>query len=364
MAYNPTVKRYNKDLGVAIPNVRFCPTEFPRLNTTPAPYLPLRLHNERHDEYYTILTGKVIALDSLGFVVPAGLGVQLELALNELALQGTWNDATLGNLDRYDATDVAEGVVNARGVAATLNEPVVRAFITDVVVAGGEDLATGDVPASNNPLSIGEHIGVAPYSFLRAASDVMARAVDENELHPAAASGVEATFPFDPTQHRHLAWELQNRVTALVAAECLLYPVVENLNNLLIEGQAVAVGATMAAFGHGSKVTYDEASNIVPVAAAAVAFTSRLPDFDAAGADAAIAVAMLALTDRIVGQVVRKNTRFPSSYLDHVATRWDSSVPGFQAIDRMPGSATSGYPWHMHTAGATLGEIQISPLMR
>lgn len=362
MAYNPTVKRYNKDLGVAIPNVRFCPTEFPRLNTTPAPYLPLRLHNERHDEYYTVLTGKVIALDSLGFVVPAGLGLQLELANNELDAGGTWDDATLANLDRYDATDVAEGVVNARGVACTLNEPVVRALITDVVVAGGEDLDTGDVPAASNALTIGEHIGVAPYSFLRAASDVMSRAVDANELHPAAATGVEATFPFDPTQHRHLAWELQNRVTALVAAECLLYPVVANLNGLVIEGQAVAVGASMAAFAHGGKVTYDEASNIVPMSATAAALTSRTPDFD--GGDAAAAAAMLSLRDRIVGQVVRKNTRFPSSYLDHVATRWDSSVPGFQAIDRMPGSATSGYPWHMHTAGATLGEIQISPLMR
>ena len=46
MAVNNPVRRYSKDLGVPIPEVRFSPSEFPRLNTWPAPYLPLKLENE------------------------------------------------------------------------------------------------------------------------------------------------------------------------------------------------------------------------------------------------------------------------------------------------------------------------------
>ena len=254
---------------------------------------------------------------------------------------------------------MAQGVINARGVAAQSGEPVVWALMTNAAFPGGDP----NLPALNNQITVGNHIGVAPYSMLRAASDVMTRALNENELHPAAATGPEALTPYDPTQLRHLAHELQNRVTALVSAECLVLPVVEDRAGVLIEGQCVAVGAAMTAFPLGGYVTFDQNSDFVPATAAALAMANLEPDYGADD-DADITNAILGMRSRLVGQVVRKNTRFPSSYLDKVKTRWESSVPGFNAIDRMPGSATSGYPWRMHTAGATLGEIQVSLLMR
>lgn len=363
MAVNNPIKRYSKDIGVPVPEVRFGPSERPRLNTMPAPYLPLQLENERHDEYYVILTGKVIALDSRGFVVPAGYALQLELIQAAATGGDNWDDAALGNIERYTQIDVDNGVVNARGVTVVLNEPVLRAFHTDAAAGGAENLLTGAVPAASNALSVGNHIGVAPYSFLRAASDVISRALNENELHPAAKSGPEALMPYDPTQLRSLAWQLQNRVTALVADECLVLPVVEDRTGVLIEGQCVAIGAAMSDFPLGSYVTFDEMSDFVPADSAAVAMANLTPDYDT-DADADITDAVLGMRQRLVGQVVRRNTRFPSSYLDKVKTRWESTIPGFTDIDRMPGSATLGYPWRMHTAGATLGEIQVSLLMR
>ena len=358
MAVNNPSKRYAKDLGVPVPNVRFTKSEFPRLNTGPAPYLPLRLHNERHDEYFVILTGKVVALDSLGFIVPAGLALQRELAVAAIGAAVS----TVPTLSLYDATDVAEGVINARGVAAQAGEPVVWALMTNVAFPGGDP----NLPAEANAITIGNHIGFAPYSMLRAGSDVISRSTSDNELHP-AATGVDALTPYDPTQLRNLAWELQNRVTVLVADECLLYPVAADRSDVLIEGQAVAIGASMAVFELGGYVTYDENSDIVPASSSAVAMSNLGPDYGL-DADADITDAILGMRQRLVGQVVRKNTRFPSSYLDKVKTRWESAIPGFNEIDRMPGSATNGYPWHMHTAGAwdsnTFGEVQISPLMR
>lgn len=355
MANNPA-KRYDKDLGKAIPIVRFGPSERPRLNTTPAPYLPLKLHNERHDEYYVMLTGKVMALDSFGFAVPAGLALQREAAV--AAGDGA---AWPASCERYDATDVANGVINAQGDAAQDGEPVVHAMLSTAAYDSGDDTVDlNNAPAT--AITVGNHIGVVPQSLLRAGSDVMSRAASDTQP---AATGSAALVPYDPTQLRNLAWELQNRTTALVADECLLLPVVADRSALLLEGQTVAIGA-MADFGLGDYVTYNENSDLVPATASASAFSNIVPDMSGAdGADAtAVSAAILSHSARIVGQVVRKNERFPSSYLDKVKTRWESSIPGFNDIDRMPGSATGGYPWHMHTAQSTLGEVQVSLLMR
>jgi hypothetical protein len=365
MAVNNTVKRYSRDLGIPIPMVRFGPSEFPRLNAGPAPYLPLQLENDRHEEFYVVLTGKVIALDSRGFVVPAGLKLQLEQLIAGVATGGLdWTAGVVANAERYDATDVAEAVLNSRGVQCVLNEPVIRSLHTSVAAAN-PFLDTEALPAAADSFDVGNHIGVAPYSFLRAGSDVMERALNENEFHPAAASGPDATVPYDPTQLRHLAWELQNRVTALVSAECLVYPVVASrvASGVLIEGQALAIGASMAAIPLGARMTFDENSDLELATSASAAFANIVPDF-AVDADTAIQDAILAQNDRIVGQVVRKNVRFPSSLLDSVKTRWESSVPGFQDLDRMPGSATDGNPWRIHTAGTNFGEIQVSLLMK
>jgi hypothetical protein len=386
---NIPVKKYDRDLGRVIPNVRICPSERPRLDTGPAPYLPLQFENDRHDEFYVILTGKVVALDDRGFIVPAGLAYQLQILEDDMAVQAglgatmdlsTARTPELDLLWRYDATDVANGVVNARGEVATLNEPVVLSFITwlsgavqqrvqyDESVALGA--ASTAIPLDNPPtpvrtFDIGRHIGFAPYSMLRAASDVMERALNENELHPAAASGPEALKPYSPTQLRNLAWELQNKVTVLVANECMEYPVAADRTGVLLEGQVIAIGA-MADFVNGGYVTFDHESDIVPVTNTCLAVSQGTPDWSAVGAaaDALASIAMLDLMNRIVGQVVRKSTRYPSSYLDKVRTRWETSIQGFDGLDRMPGTATSGYPWHMHTAGSTLGTVQISPLMR
>ena len=377
MTYNPTVKKYSKDLGVPIPNVRICPSERPRLNTWPAPYLPLQLHNERHDEYYVVLTGKVVALDSRGFIVPAGLALQLDLLDAELTanLADTTDLSVAGmaTLSRYDQTDIDNGVVNARGNLVKLGEPVVLSFFED---GAGDALPQYDVGAAATstayavPAAVARtydvlnHIGFAPYSYLRTASDSMERAADENEMHPDAASGTESRMPYDPTQLRHLAWELQGHVGVLVADECLEYPVVANRNAVLIEGQAVAIGANMAAFGNGARVSYNVDSDIVVHDVDETALAAAMDGAGAAADAAAIAIAIKSYNDRCVGTVIRKNTRFPSSYLNHVKTRWEAAIPGFSGLDRMPGSATDGLPWHMHTAGATLGTIQISPLVR
>jgi len=378
MANNLPAKRYAKDLGVPVPNVEFCPTEYPRLLTWPAPYLPLQLENERHDEFYVVLSGKVVALDSMGFLVPAGLALDIEVlkaALEAVAVGGgtlDCTDANLTTLVRYDATDVANGVINSRGVAAALGEPVAYSMLKDdaaflisyneAVAASSTAVVVGIGSVFTQAVTVGDHLGVAPYSYLRTASDAMSRS--GNPLHADVTSNKEARLPYDASQLRHLGWELQGNVTVRTNY-CLVYPVVANRAAILVEGQAVAIAASMASFALGDRVTFNCNSDIVPHVAA---LTTSDYDSDAdATITARINAAIEKFHKRTVGQVIRKNTRFPSSYLDKVQTRWDSSVPGFNAIDATAGSATAGYPGYMYTAGGSgvaLGDITVSLFMR
>jgi len=343
MAYDPTLKRYAKDLGVPVPNVEFCPTEFPRLHTFPAPYLPLGLENERHDEHYVVLTGKVVALDSLGFLVPAGLAIQLE---NAARTAEDWDDPTY---TRYTAADVAAGVKNARGVLCVLNEPVVRSLRTTLSASGEENLLTGNVPVAAAALTIGDHIGVASYSWLRASSDALDR------------SGMT---PKDPSELRHMAWEPQLASKTVRTNYCLEYPRVANRDNVALAGQACAIGS----FVLGQRVTFDTNSDIVayadPTVGAIAAANAAEPTAAEIGAAITAALALIGPSrNRIVGQVVKTNTRVPSSALDKVRSKWESGVQGFGQLDRMPGSATGGKAWNLHTAGAD-DSIVVSLFMR
>lgn len=374
---NPTIKRYAKDLTTMIPNVEFCPTEYPRLHTHVAPYLPLGLYIELHDDFYVILQGKVVALDSMGFLVPAGLKLEQETA-EGLTNFGTGNvDFTSGNADadfiRYTQTDVDNLVVNSRGTLVTLNEPVIYSMLRKDGVAlqayDDSDDAVSCNGAMTFAVTIGNHLGVAAYSMLRTAFDKMSRGANEHHFNPDAATGMEARKAIvDAAEFRHEAWQHQMENKTVRTNYCLIYPVVEEAAPLLA-GQALAVAGDFDDFVLGGRVTYDRDSNIVPLAPAAVTVGS-LAGNDAAdlvAVQAAIDAALVSMQkyhDRCVGQVVKKDSRHPKSMLNKVKTRWGSDIPGFETIDAMPGSATEGYPDNMWKAQSTMGEIVVSLFMR
>lgn len=375
--YNPTIKRFARDFGTMVPNVEFCPTEYPRLHAHVAPYLPLQLFIEKHNEYYVVLQGKVVALDSMGFIVPAGYAIEQETA-EGLTNFGTGNvDFTSGNADadfiRYSAADVANGVKNSRGVAVVLNEPVVYSMIRKggvVLQAYSDSDTTVDCNgAMTFAVTIGDHIGCASGSWLRTSMDTISRAANAHLFNTGAATGMEARKAEDDgTLERNEHWRLQMEPKTVRTNYCLVLPVVDEYDPL-IEGQMVAVADDITDFVRGARVTFDRDSNIVVAEPDAVTVGSL------AGNDAADLVVVQAAIDatlaslkkyhnRIVGQVIKIDTRHPKSLLDKVKTRWDASIPGFEALDRMPGSATDGYPDNMHKAQSTMGEVVISLFMR
>ncbi len=375
--YNPPIKRYARDFGTMVPNVEFCPTDFPRLHAHVAPYLPLGLYVEKHDEYYVILTGKIVALDSMGFLVPAGYAIEQETA-EGLTNFGTGNvDFTSGNADadfiRYSQTDVDEGVKNSRGVTVTLNEPVIYSMLRlggNPLQAYNDDDTTVDCNGAMTwAVTVGPHIGAASGSWLRTSMDTISRSANGHLFNTGAATGMEARKAEDDgTNERYDHHRLQMEPKTVRTNYCMVLPVVDEYEPL-IAGQMVAVADDIDDFVRGARVTFDRDSNIVVAEPEAVTVGS-LAGNDAAdlvnvqAAVDAVLASMKKYHERIVGQVIKIDTRHPKSLLDKVKTRWSASTPGFLPIDRMPGSATDGYPDNMHKAQSTMGEVVISLFMR
>ena len=95
-----------------------------------APYLPLVRYNEDKFTHVVVGSGKPVALDSNGHVVPAGLRL----------------DTT--GIAKYTQVDVDNGVRNAKGELVTVGEAVTASF-------------------ADAGITVGPHIGVAPYDYFR-----------------------------------------------------------------------------------------------------------------------------------------------------------------------------------------------------
>ncbi len=105
------------DRGHITPNFEYSEGIRPAGEFMPAPYLPSVRFNTYFEEHIVLSGGKVVAFDSNGYVVPAGLALDITAG------------AGLG-LNEYTQSDVDRGVFNANGVLAVVGEKVADAMIT------------------------------------------------------------------------------------------------------------------------------------------------------------------------------------------------------------------------------------------
>ena len=180
-----------------------------------APYLPLVRYNEDKFTHVVVGSGKPVALDSNGHVVPAGLRL----------------DTT--GIVKYTQVDVDNGVRNAKGELVTVGEAVTASF-------------------ADAGVTVGPHIGVAPYDYFR------------------HAGGDNLT----PTKTTYINFNPQP-VIAVLRDYHMQYPVVadvETVRAAALKGIS-AVVAKKADIQFGGFVTYDAESNFVIDAAPSFANT-------------------------------------------------------------------------------------------
>lgn len=108
-------------VGNLTPVTEYSESMRPHGEFIPADWLPVSRFEKHFEVYFTISSGKVVALDRQGHVVPAGL-------------KKAWNIATGGTALVYTATDVEEGVVDLlTGSALTTTHTYTVDQVTDAL---------------------------------------------------------------------------------------------------------------------------------------------------------------------------------------------------------------------------------------
>lgn len=190
-----------------------------------APYLPLLRYNvERHADV-AISSGKVLAMDSKGQIVPAGL--RLEAAAYATALATSVASADAAALVRYSAYDVSKGVRNFKGDLVVAGEPVVKSWFTGTT--------------QDNQVSA--FVGVGQY-------DIFRHAGGDN---------------LSPTQIRDINFNIQP-VISFLADYHMQYPLVKDVDTIRTAPLAGIAGVVAAKdkITFGTFITYDRESNFVP----------------------------------------------------------------------------------------------------
>lgn len=312
--YTPQIKKFD-DWDHITPNVEKFEGIRPWLGTTVAPYLPLARWNQYDRDWFVLNTGKVMALALDGFLVPAGLKLEQDL----VTAAGDVSAATMA----YTATDVQYLVKNSNGDTCTAGEKVVASMFPIGSVTGATGKSTRPVGTAQNTVSY--PIGISAYSYYRASSD---------DLTPAGSTSSHAVW--SPTELRYTNYNKQGRVAVLCDYVCE-YPVVASYSPPFA-GIAVFVGITVKP---GDFVSYDINSNLC---------LANPSSFD---------------WRDIMGQVIRVQTSYPRDYLERVKTRYDGTEgPDFNQLDKMPGTATEGYPDVMTYSGSTFGTVLINLITR
>ena len=276
------------------PNTEVSEGVRPAENFIPAPYLPLVRYDKKLEDYYVVSAGKVVALDSNNYIVPAGLLKDIQTAI-------TAGDVTAaGIVNKYTATDVAEGVKNAAGDFATNGEAVIAAFFP----SDDASVSNGKGGAGTPRITVSKPIGIAPYNYFRW-----------------NGSGMDG----NPMDYTYTNYNMQSGV-AVLTRYYIEMPVVSTTNNVVFPGIALFQGSAVP----GALVTYDANSNFVPLA-----------DISGSADVAALEAAVNKREGTIVGRIYAVDKTWPKDYMDRVMT-WN--VDGFTTIDKTPGSATSGMP--------------------
>ena len=190
-----------------------------------APYLTLLRPNVERLVDVVISSGKVLALDSLGQIVPAGL--RFEAAAYATALATSVAAADAQALVRYTAYDVAKSVRNFKGDLVAANEPVVKSWFTGTT--------------QNNNVSY--FVGVGQYDIFRHAGG--------DNINPAGIRNINHNV---------------QPVIAFLADYHMQYPLVKDVATIRtapLAGIAGVVG-TLDEITFGSFITYDRESNFVP----------------------------------------------------------------------------------------------------
>jgi len=139
-------------MGRITPNVEYSPGERPHFESFPAPWLPTARYEKEYEYYIVISAGKVVAEDTNGSLVPAGL-------------RKAWNKSSGTTILSYTAIDAAENVIDLTTGAAVAGEVT---YDEAAVTAALKE--RGFIRADQRAMDfVSKPVGIASYNYYKAA---------------------------------------------------------------------------------------------------------------------------------------------------------------------------------------------------
>lgn len=315
-------KGYNTGLPKSTPNVWSSEGLHPAQRLVPAPYLPLIGYDPKNEEYKVWFSGKILAVDSSNYAVPAGLAIDIETAL----VDGDFD----GAVNLYSATDIANGVKNFAGSTPEVNEPIVKSFFT-----GGD--------ATHQQLNfVGAPVGMAFTDAWRGNG-------------AGYGEGYGAGNPMDYTYGNY---NMQQGITVRTRY-FIEAPIVSSVSDLLVPGLLVFEGTPKP----GDLVTFTANSNlksfsIAPLAASAFAAGTAgepsdaelIAEFDRV---ASLSNSLTKTFGKVIGRVFFVDDKWPKDLMQYVRTWNPNTTLANSKLNVAPGSATDGLPDTLVYAGQT-----------
>jgi hypothetical protein len=304
-------KKASNYVSLTTPTVEKSEGVRPAQHYKPAPYLPLVRFDKKVGEYKVISLGKVVAVDSRGDIVPAGLWHDINTAIAD----GNFDNV----VNKYTATDVAEGVKNFAGDPVTLDEPVVKSFFVD-----------GDATKALINY-VGLPVGIAPYDVWRS--------------NGAGRDNNPVDFTFNN-------FNLQQGMSVLTRYFIEL-PVVSDYTAVAYPGIAAFEGTPK----NGELVTFNANSNFVTLGKLAESTFAAASEGNPTNAELQSefnkVINYINNTQGVVlGRIYFVDTEWPKDMLDYVKT-WDPNITDKQVTDVAPGTATKGLPDLLTYAGVS-----------
>jgi len=289
--------------GHATPRVTKYPGDMPNITATVAPYLPLVRWSDHDKDYFVISKGTPVALDSYGYLVPAGLAIDLA-------------DGLGAGQVLYTQADEDYGILDAAGNTVTAGDPVCDALL-------------------NESITISKPVGVLHESVYVAYSD---------DYMPAANRGVGPGGVL-PSRSRFHNYKAQGHLQILMDYVFEL-PVVMDTADVLFDGQAVFNGAAGVPT-YGDFVKIDRFSNWVladPTTDSFYDVIGQIIDMDMRHPKGYLQYV----------QTLFDENKYPTSFGDG---EFD-----FNGLDKMSGSATEGIDQIITYAGedGSLGTVVVN----
>jgi hypothetical protein len=373
-------------VGNITPDVEHSEGVRPAIEFKPAAWLPVVYKDKYYEDWNVIMTGKIVALDNDGRVVPGGYQI------STTNIVYTQNDVDAGVIDVRTGVTLLVGAIGSFAVstvstfmgrtaeAMAVSKPIGIASYNMLRWAGGD---------GSNPAQFIEHnyqrqhqvavlcdyliqvplipakITSEAVTFTVPTSNISSNSGDLLATLPVSPNTVRTPISFAGGASATLFVNQKSSVASVTASGDWYVDTVTGTITVYAASQPASITVTYYTYGSNATTVSVFASAVGNLKPGDFVVCDTNSNFKKAGGSDTF--------QDIIGQVLQRDNSYPKDALDRVRTAYSPSIntnaagalPGTAGqLDQMPGSATGGMPAEITYAGAADTIVRINLISR